>query len=811
MPGNEQALIDSFGDWAEGSQAKCVEVLEEKGIDGDLDALCAWMKDEWSGSTDWRGKGKGGQEPGSNDVSVPKAIGAIKLVGGQPAKVAFKKGDKVAVHIGPQTSTGTVQDDAADGEKVKVKHDDNSAVDFMAGKTRTHDHDQVKKASEYLAERYAEEYGDPAPELRVAAEKGANKADFAYTPTDNEADWKLDVSSAKNAAGAAAALSPGGFRGQKADIPAAALAAVKAKVRAAYKKFFPDKDPADYPDSIKATEDGGSQEPADDPEQSEDKSYDSAKVYLGKMFEVLKPTVTKEQWDKAVRTARSHAGGKAPRAKAAYDPYGMQPVTYDSNGDSSPGMDADADEEAGNWDEDSSVIPDTLPKLSKGDGRVEYRAADQVGKQCGSCKFVDDDCDACVLVEGVIQASGVCNLWTDPAQTYHEGGNAVVDLIEAAARDSGARWRLFFELQKVAGELPTRIPYLPKPGTYSHPQWGTIAITKERNQHFVENFTKGIYQTPIPLDAEHQTKVSGAMAWIKNLILNEDGSVDADNVEWTDRGRAMVEGGRFKFVSPEWYDEWEDPATQKVYTDVAIGGALTTRPFFKDGPLAGLRPLMAASEGLMAPTDWVEGAEKVTFAPLRRGSARVGEPPQNQPRQAPRAGGNGPMAIDAKAFAELQRKVDGQDGQLRQMSDNLRAATERAENLEAQLRAKEFAEVAGGHRGHQAWTGDPAKNVAQLEKLAKAFGQDSQEFKDYVAQRDQDADAIHKAGLFNEQGRPGAGRTTDGMVAVEEEARKLAAEPSSSKTYEMAFSEVISRPEHIEVYNEYMRSKGLTR
>lgn len=55
--GNEQALIDSFGKWANGSEATCASVLAGKGF-SDVNALCSWLKDRYTGSTHWRGKGK---------------------------------------------------------------------------------------------------------------------------------------------------------------------------------------------------------------------------------------------------------------------------------------------------------------------------------------------------------------------------------------------------------------------------------------------------------------------------------------------------------------------------------------------------------------------------------------------------------------------------------------------------------------------------------------------------------------------------------------------------------------------------------
>lgn len=52
---DEQALIDSFADWADGSFTKCVAALEGKEGIEDAPKLCAWLKDQATGSTDWRG------------------------------------------------------------------------------------------------------------------------------------------------------------------------------------------------------------------------------------------------------------------------------------------------------------------------------------------------------------------------------------------------------------------------------------------------------------------------------------------------------------------------------------------------------------------------------------------------------------------------------------------------------------------------------------------------------------------------------------------------------------------------------------
>lgn len=74
---------------------------------------------------------------------------------------------------------------------------------------------------------------------------------YAYNPDpEDESKAKLNISDARHTADAVAALGKG-FRGNKVDIPEADLPAVKKKVRAAYKKFYPDNE---LPDILKASE-----------------------------------------------------------------------------------------------------------------------------------------------------------------------------------------------------------------------------------------------------------------------------------------------------------------------------------------------------------------------------------------------------------------------------------------------------------------------------------------------------------------------------------------------------------------------------
>lgn len=94
------------------------------------------------------------------------------------------------------------------------------------------------------------------PVLEAVTKKEADGAhpasDYAYVPDKTKpSTWKLRIDTAKNVAGAAAAFSKGGFRGKHVQLPAGVVKSVKARVRAAWKKFYPDKDASEMPDSLK--------------------------------------------------------------------------------------------------------------------------------------------------------------------------------------------------------------------------------------------------------------------------------------------------------------------------------------------------------------------------------------------------------------------------------------------------------------------------------------------------------------------------------------------------------------------------------
>ena len=332
-----------------------------------------------------------------------------------------------------------------------------------------------------------------------------------------------------------------------------------------------------------------------------------------------------------------------------------------------------------------------------------------------------------------------------------ELGRAFMAMPATFGEGPGDSGRIFMPIQ--FAEAPPWIPYLPIPGTYSHPRYGEMAFSRERLAHFVEVFNAGSYQSRVPLDAEHETKLSGAVGWITKLRENADGSVDAQ-VEWTDRGRELIKQDRFRYVSAEFFDEWDSP-TGEHFTDVVIGGAICTRPFFKESVL---RPLAASETPNETPEE--------------------GHMPDNEtPPEST-------TASEPIQFAELQR-------QLNEERDRNKQLAETVSKMAADSRRRAFtAEVNGKSDANNIrWFGDAEPHIAHLEKLAATFGDDSAEVKHYVDLNRSHAKSLHEAGLFSEIGHSKSG----GNSAEAEMESKVRAyqESHPDATKEQAFSAVV--------------------
>jgi len=264
-------------------------------------------------------------------------------------------------------------------------------------------------------------------------------------------------------------------------------------------------------------------------------------------------------------------------------------------------------------------------------------------------------------------------------------------------------------------EPPEWIPLLPKAGTYKHPQYGDVVFDAGRNQRFADNFRAGLYQSRVPIDAEHQLKTGGALGWITDVRLNPDGTADG-RAEWTERGAAMLRDNRFAFVSPEFYDKWVAPDTGIEHQDILIGAGLTSKPFFKENSL---RSLMGESQ---------------TFVELNLEEEQVSQYTEQQYNELDQRYQT--ASADAKRFAEQAQAFQAQ----------LVRANEALEAMQFQARVQRFSELT------KEWVGDQVTNIQTTELWAQNFGEDSKEFKTFVQNNDAIAAQAKQSNLFKELG-----------------------------------------------------------
>lgn len=378
----------------------------------------------------------------------------------------------------------------------------------------------------------------------------------------------------------------------------------------------------------------------------------------------------------------------------------------------------------------------------------------------------------------------------------------------SAFASKGGRGQFFVELRSFA-EAPEWVNILPEPAVFDHPWFGPIVITAERNERFVQNYNDRVYGQDIPVDAEHETKLSGAFGWVRELRLNADFSVDA-RIEWTPRGIAAFENEAFRYVSPEWYDVWEQPMTGEVYEDVLVGLALTNHPFFKESALEPVLPLVATEAGLTVPERAAATPADASPQPTKGGT-----PMGNLNEQTPDAAQ--PVALteaDLAAFREWQANRDEMARQMSEMQAQITALSERNASLEAANAAaareamiRRFTDEVMGRtdESRHRWVGDADKHVAVLVAMAESVGEDSEAFRDHVALQRTAAEQVATGELFASIGTTEGQQEASAYEQLAAQATKYANE--HGVTFAAAFAEVVSRKENADLYRQYQATR----
>lgn len=301
------------------------------------------------------------------------------------------------------------------------------------------------------------------------------------------------------------------------------------------------------------------------------------------------------------------------------------------------------------------------------------------------------------------------------------------------------------------------IAFLPKPGQYHHSVFD-LNLTADKYAQMLSHFKAGTYVQDVPINVEHDSRAAGAVGWLRDMRIAEDGSLEV-KPEWNDRGRALLEGDRFRYVSAEWAETWQDPVSGEWHQNVPMGLAITTHPHLKPNVL---KPL-AMSE------DVALGMVRALAIPDANGKdSAVPNEQETTPQSAATTLTQQPTQHTLVEMVQLQDAVRRKDSQITTLSGQITTLNERIAQLETERdterreRLSDWAkaEVLGLSADNgQAWLGDPELNTKMLiEQVTLSGGnRNAQLVRWTVDQKRAEARAMKasEAGLFDPVGAGG--------------------------------------------------------
>jgi len=199
--------------------------------------------------------------------------------------------------------------------------------------------------------------------------------------------------------------------------------------------------------------------------------------------------------------------------------------------------------------------------------------------------------------------------WAATEKKYHKiGDNWVAKASEQISFSYPVKTNL---LEFGENNITNEIKVIPA-GVWNHPQYGKIMISENDIDAFIENFNKGL-RNDLPITEGHEEggESKPAVGWFKKLINKGRDGLWAV-IEWTEKGRQLIQEKAYKYFSPEFYTNYEDPETRKKTKNVLVGGALVNRPYFKSLPAIVLSENLKINETMNIEEIIVKSIEDLT-------------------------------------------------------------------------------------------------------------------------------------------------------------------------------------------------------
>lgn len=124
-------------------------------------------------------------------------------------------------------------------------------------------------------------------------------------------------------------------------------------------------------------------------------------------------------------------------------------------------------------------------------------------------------------------------------------------------------------------------------GHWGHPVYGSVDMNEEIADEMISNFVNNAFGQELSVNFAHGTdpaKGKKAAGTIHSIIKTDRGL--SLKLEFTNEAANEIRDKQWKYLSPEYMDEYINPATGETHKNVFVGVALTNNPHLK-----GIAPL----------------------------------------------------------------------------------------------------------------------------------------------------------------------------------------------------------------------------